>query len=86
MKSDSDISRVSPYATLKGEQVFMQHFQRSVISDCFCILLFNWYCWHSVLSDMCCYFQVAAKINAGDVDKDEWFVVKVMHYDKETKE
>ncbi|KAM6573322.1 hypothetical protein CsatA_017402 [Cannabis sativa] len=30
--------------------------------------------------------QVAAKVNAGDGDKDEWFVVKVTHFDKETKE
>ncbi|KAL5572809.1 hypothetical protein UlMin_022406 [Ulmus minor] len=30
--------------------------------------------------------QVAAKVNAGDGDKDEWFVVKVMHFDKDTKE
>ncbi|XP_062105622.1 SAGA-associated factor 29 homolog A isoform X2 [Humulus lupulus] len=57
MKTDSEISRLSPsmrthieaYTTIKGE-------------------------------------QVAAKVNAGDGDKDEWFVVKVMHFDKETKE
>ncbi|PON33188.1 SGF29 tudor-like domain containing protein [Trema orientale] len=30
--------------------------------------------------------QVAAKVNPGDGDKDEWFVVKVMNFDKETKE
>lgn len=30
--------------------------------------------------------QVAAKVNPGDGDKDEWFVVKVIHFDKETKE
>ncbi|XP_024030313.1 uncharacterized protein LOC21385419 isoform X2 [Morus notabilis] len=30
--------------------------------------------------------QVAAKVNPGDGDKDEWFVVKVIHFDKEKKE
>ncbi|XP_028778622.1 SAGA-associated factor 29 homolog A-like isoform X2 [Neltuma alba] len=57
LKSDSDISRLSPsmrnqleiYASLKGE-------------------------------------QVAARVTPHDADKDEWFVVKVMHFDKESKE
>ncbi|CAH8309216.1 unnamed protein product [Eruca vesicaria subsp. sativa] len=30
--------------------------------------------------------QVAAKLIAGDSDKDEWLVVKVIHFDRETKE
>jgi SAGA-associated factor 29 len=30
-------------------------------------------------------FQVAARVKSDD-EKDEWFVVKVMHFDKETKE
>ncbi|KAI4348223.1 hypothetical protein L6164_008971 [Bauhinia variegata] len=30
--------------------------------------------------------QVAARVTPDDADKDEWFVVKVMHFDKETKE
>ncbi|KAK4272127.1 hypothetical protein QN277_020720 [Acacia crassicarpa] len=30
--------------------------------------------------------QVAARVTPHDSDKDEWFVVKVMHFDKETKE
>jgi hypothetical protein len=30
-------------------------------------------------------FQVAAKVKS-DEEKDEWFVVKVIHFDKETKE
>lgn len=30
--------------------------------------------------------QVAARVTPHDADKDEWFVVKVMHFDKETKE
>ncbi|KAI4350618.1 hypothetical protein L6164_005061 [Bauhinia variegata] len=57
MKTDSDISRLSPslrnqletFASLKGE-------------------------------------QVAARVTQDDADKDEWFVVKVIHFDKETKE
>ncbi|KAF3444555.1 hypothetical protein FNV43_RR14247 [Rhamnella rubrinervis] len=57
MKTDSDISRLSPsmrnqlelFANLKGE-------------------------------------QVAAKVNPDDADKDEWFVVKVIHFDKETRD
>lgn len=57
MKTDSDISRISPNvrsqleacASLKGE-------------------------------------QVAARVTPDEADKDEWFVVKVMHFDKETRE
>ncbi|KAL9458302.1 hypothetical protein AB3S75_007217 [Citrus x aurantiifolia] len=30
--------------------------------------------------------QVAARVTAENADKDEWFVVKVMHFDRETKE
>jgi hypothetical protein len=30
-------------------------------------------------------FQVAARVKSDD-EKDEWFVVKVIHFDKETKE
>ncbi|KAL6007265.1 hypothetical protein ACLOJK_032761 [Asimina triloba] len=30
--------------------------------------------------------QVAARVNADDADNDEWFVVKVMHFDREAKE
>ncbi|KAM7277627.1 hypothetical protein ACFE04_004761 [Oxalis oulophora] len=30
--------------------------------------------------------QVAARVTAENADKDEWFVVKVMHFDMETKE
>lgn len=30
--------------------------------------------------------QVAAKVTPDDADKDEWFVVKVLHFDKETRE
>ncbi|VVB04225.1 unnamed protein product [Arabis nemorensis] len=30
--------------------------------------------------------QVAARVTAEDADKDEWFVVKVIHFDRETKE
>jgi hypothetical protein len=29
--------------------------------------------------------QVAARVKSDD-EKDEWFVVKVIHFDKETKE
>ncbi|KAF5479697.1 hypothetical protein F2P56_000496 [Juglans regia] len=57
MKTDSDISRISPnvrsqleaWASLKGE-------------------------------------QVAARVTPDESEKDEWFVVKVIHFDKETKE
>jgi SAGA-associated factor 29 len=31
-------------------------------------------------------FQVAAKVTPDEADKDEWFVVKVLHFDKETRE
>ncbi|KAG2714681.1 hypothetical protein I3760_03G038900 [Carya illinoinensis] len=56
MKTDSDISRISPnvrsqleaWASLKGE-------------------------------------QVAARVTPDESEKDEWFVVKVIHFDKETK-
>nr|XP_011468203.1 PREDICTED: uncharacterized protein LOC101312768 isoform X2 [Fragaria vesca subsp. vesca]XP_011468206.1 PREDICTED: uncharacterized protein LOC101312768 isoform X2 [Fragaria vesca subsp. vesca] len=30
--------------------------------------------------------QVAARVTPEDADKDEWFVVKVMHFDKDTRE
>lgn len=30
--------------------------------------------------------QVAARVTAENAEKDEWFVVKVIHFDKETKE
>ncbi|KAI4366890.1 hypothetical protein MLD38_022696 [Melastoma candidum] len=30
--------------------------------------------------------QVAARVNAEDADKDEWFIVKVINFDRETKE
>ncbi|KAK7293486.1 hypothetical protein RJT34_16352 [Clitoria ternatea] len=30
--------------------------------------------------------QVAARVTQGNADKDEWFVVKVIHFDKDTKE
>ncbi|KAF7801593.1 SAGA-associated factor 29-like protein A-like isoform X3 [Senna tora] len=30
--------------------------------------------------------QVAARVTANDAERDEWFVVKVIHFDKETKE
>jgi len=30
--------------------------------------------------------QVAAKVTPDEADKDEWFVVKVLHFDKETRE
>ncbi|KAF8088412.1 hypothetical protein N665_0543s0022 [Sinapis alba] len=30
--------------------------------------------------------QVAARVTANDAEHDEWFVVKVIHFDKETKE
>lgn len=31
-------------------------------------------------------FQVAARVTPRNADKDEWFVVKVIHFDKELKE
>uniref|UniRef100_A0A2N9I9E8 SGF29 C-terminal domain-containing protein n=1 Tax=Fagus sylvatica TaxID=28930 RepID=A0A2N9I9E8_FAGSY len=57
MKSDSDISRISPSvrsqleacASLKGE-------------------------------------QVAARVKLDEADKDEWLIVKVLHFDKDTRE
>ncbi|KAJ4959770.1 hypothetical protein NE237_019680 [Protea cynaroides] len=49
MKVDSDISRLSPAASLKGE-------------------------------------QVAARVTPDGAEKDEWFVVKVIHFDREAKE
>ncbi|KAJ7970750.1 SGF29 tudor-like domain [Quillaja saponaria] len=57
MKSDSDISRLSPNV-------------RNQLEACF-----------SLKGE-----QVAAKVTPNDADKDEWFVVKVMHFDKETRE
>jgi len=30
--------------------------------------------------------QVAARVTPRNADKDEWFVVKVIHFDKESKE
>ena len=32
-----------------------------------------------------CYLQVAARVTPDGAEKDEWFIVKVMHFDKETK-
>lgn len=34
----------------------------------------------------CCYIQVAARVTGDNAEKDEWFVVKVIHFDRETKE
>ena len=31
-------------------------------------------------------FQVAARVTPDDADKDEWFVVKVIHFDREARE
>ena len=31
-------------------------------------------------------FQVAARVTLDDADKDEWFVVKVIHFDREARE
>ncbi|KAF2308428.1 hypothetical protein GH714_009578 [Hevea brasiliensis] len=30
--------------------------------------------------------QVAARVTGNNAEKDEWFIVKVMHFDRETKE
>ena len=30
--------------------------------------------------------QVAARVTLDDAEKDEWFVVKVIHFDKDTRE
>ncbi|XP_043703674.1 SAGA-associated factor 29 homolog A-like isoform X2 [Telopea speciosissima] len=49
MKADSDMSRLSPAASLKGE-------------------------------------QVAARVTPDGAEKHEWFVVKVIHFDREAKE
>lgn len=35
--------------------------------------------------DIFCY-QVAGRVNPDEADKDEWFVVKVIHFDKDAKE
>lgn len=35
---------------------------------------------------MFCYIQVAARVRLDNAEKDEWFVVKVIHFDRETKE
>lgn len=32
------------------------------------------------------YFQVAARVTTDEAEKDEWFVVKVIHFDKDAKE
>ena len=32
------------------------------------------------------FFQVAARVTEENAEKDEWFVVKVMHFDRETRE
>lgn len=32
------------------------------------------------------YFQVAARVTPDEAEKDEWFVVKVIHVDKDAKE
>ncbi|GLT33190.1 hypothetical protein SLA2020_077960 [Shorea laevis] len=57
MKTDSDISRLSPS-------------MRSHVEAC------------TGLKGE----QVAARVTAENAEKDEWFVVKVMHFDRETKE
>ncbi|RWW40512.1 hypothetical protein BHE74_00054071 [Ensete ventricosum] len=31
-------------------------------------------------------FQVAARVSSDDAEKDEWFIVKVINFDKDTKE
>ena len=44
------------------------------------------YLLHYLIAAICApSFQVAAKVKSDD-EKDEWFVVKVIHFDKETKE
>lgn len=91
MKVDSDVIRHSPsmrnqieaYASLKGEQViefyiyFLYIFQYHV-HICFYLDQFHA---HNVW-----FMQVAARVTAESADKDEWFVVKVIHFDRETKE
>lgn len=32
------------------------------------------------------YIQVAARVTPDNAEKDEWFVVKVIHFDREAKE
>lgn len=32
------------------------------------------------------FFQVAARVTEENAEKDEWFVVKVIHFDRETRE
>lgn len=80
MKVDSDVIRLSPfmrnqievYASLKGEQV--------IILLCIRFLCFDQFHAHIW------FMQVAARVTADNADKDEWFVVKVIHFDRETKE
>lgn len=31
-------------------------------------------------------FQVAARVRLEDADKDDWFIVKVIHFDRESRE
>ncbi|OVA20587.1 SGF29 tudor-like domain [Macleaya cordata] len=59
MKTDSDISRHSPAASLRTQLELAAGLKGE---------------------------QVAARVTPDDADKDEWFVVKVIHFDREAKE
>lgn len=39
-----------------------------------------------LFSNLIMNIQVAARVTADDAEKDEWFIVKVTRFDRETKE
>ncbi|KZV15149.1 hypothetical protein F511_30235 [Dorcoceras hygrometricum] len=90
-KTDSDVSRLSPsmrnhlenLANLKGEQVSIKP---EVVIHLLPIILLIF----AFIGFGFGYFrlkiEVAARVPQEDAGKDEWFVVKVIHFDKETRE
>ncbi|KAL5153492.1 SAGA-associated factor 29 A [Glycine soja] len=85
VKTESDISRLTPSmrgqleacANLKGEQYIAS--DKLVWVKLFLLL-------HLKLTTVRNSVIVAARVTPRNADKDEWFVVKVIHFDKESKE
>ncbi|KAL0395728.1 UNVERIFIED_CONTAM: SAGA-associated factor 29A [Sesamum calycinum] len=87
MKADSDVSRLSFHAKssrvsckFEGEQSLSQKLN-TIVMPTFFVLECNMF-----FTRKFNIVQVAARVTQEDAGKDEWFVVKVIHFDKETRE
>lgn len=88
-------SQLEQAASLKGEQVRLfilqheVHEEKDVVNFFFVRLLLiqEWLAMDDQYSFyMVVYIQVAARVTLDNAEKDEWFVVKVIHFDREAKE